>query len=168
MSELSYSAADIETALSVVSAAREIEWTWHLEDADRVCARLGWQLRATERYGLLAATGAAVNAPEARFTFFGGGIGIVTVNVTDMLDKDVSNRVTVVDNWFQSLTGPLTTELGVPEREKPAPLAAALWAPTPSMWVHLSALDRSVKLRIASPEYQEYQDAAEIAFGRSR
>jgi hypothetical protein len=36
------------------------------------------------------------------------------------------------------------------------------------MWVHLSALDRSVELRIASPEYRQYHDAAELAFGRSR
>jgi len=43
-----------------------------------------------------------------------------------------------------------------------------LWGPTPRTWVHLSGLERSVKLRIVSPEYQEYHDAAEIAFGRSR
>ncbi|MFE9328672.1 hypothetical protein ACIHDR_47715 [Nocardia sp. NPDC052278] len=39
---------------------------------------------------------------------------------------------------------------------------------TPTAWVHLSALQRSVKLRTVSPEYREYHDAAEIAFGRAR
>jgi hypothetical protein len=168
VSELNLSAADVETALRVASTAREIEWTWTVADADRVCARLGWRLRERERYGLLVSTAAAVNAPEARFTFFAGGIGMVTVNVTDMLDIAVPNRNAVVDSWFQSLAGPLTTELGAPDREKPGSFGTLLWGPTPRTWVHLSGLERSVKLRIVSPEYQEYHDAAEIAFGRSR
>ncbi|MGO4615058.1 DUF6301 family protein [Nocardia sp. 2YAB30] len=145
---------DLDAVAEFVTAAREFDWTWGLADIERLCAAQGWSPVEVTRPGVVARTAAAVNRPEARFTFFGSRVGMVTVNVTDSFEPDALGVAEFVAQAYATVA----EDLGEPTRRSDGEYPELVWEVTPVAFVHVSALHGSVKLRCVSAEYQRFND----------
>ncbi|MEU7766880.1 DUF6301 family protein [Nocardia sp. NPDC049190] len=149
---------DLDAVADFVSAAGEFDWTWGLADVERLCAAQGWSLAEVSRPGVVARTAIAVNRPEARFTFFGSRVGMVTVNVTDSFAPDTDGVAEFVAQAYGTVGGRVTEALGEPTRRAEGEYPELIWELKPAAFVHVSALRGSVKLRCVSAEYQRFND----------
>lgn len=147
---------DIDGATRIARAAAEFDWTWYIEDIERFCVILGWELTRRGENGASILTNLPINRPKSRVYSQKRKIDYISVWVSDVAGEDGHQGRVLIDG-FVEIHAALIEVLGPPTGMLSDDEPEIRWD-FPKVVLFISLGDRSINLEIVNPEHQAWKE----------
>ncbi|MFF0632977.1 DUF6301 family protein [Nocardia sp. NPDC004151] len=147
---------DIDGATRIARTAAEFDWTWYVEDIERFCSTLGWEVASRGEYGAEIHTNLPISHPAADVYWQKRTVNYISTRISDMPVESNEQRRALLAG-FAELPEALIEVLGAPTGMLTDEQAVIRWdLPKVVLFIRLS--DHAVSLKLVSPEYQAWKD----------